>query len=114
MNKNPADRGQEPQIAVVDAVEGDGSLTQWISQKTNGELGTAVVISGDAFTGFAEDDRNLLALAKITPGKPLRYLAGAGWSKAGEFTTPEAWDAYVASAAARLRSPITVTVNPAE
>jgi hypothetical protein len=111
LNKNPADRGQEPQIA-VSRRDGDGSLAQWITQKSNGELGTAVVISAHAFAGFAEDDRNLLALAKVTPGKPLKYLAGAGWSKAGEFTTPEAWNAYVAAAAARLRSPITVTVTP--
>lgn len=111
LNKNPADRGQEPQITVARR-EADAALTQWITQKTNGELGTAVVISRDAFTGFAEDDRNLLALAKVIPGKLLKYLAGAGWSKAGEFTTPEAWDAYVTSAAARLRSPVTVTITP--
>jgi hypothetical protein len=110
LNKNPADRGQEPQITVA-RKETDAALTQWIAQKTNGELGTAIVISRDAFTGFAEDERNLLALAKVTPGKPLKYLAGAGWSRAGEFTSHEAWTAYVASAAARLRSPITVTVN---
>jgi len=113
LNKNPTDKGQEPQIA-IGRVEGNGSVTQWIAQKSNGQLGTAVVISSDAFAGFAEDDRNLLALAKITPGKPLSYLVGAGWSKAGEFTTREAWDAYVASAVARLRSPVIVTVNPAE
>jgi hypothetical protein len=113
LNKNPADRGQEPQIAITRR-DGDGSLTQWISQKTNGDLGTAVVISPEAFTGFAEDERNLLVLAKVTSGKPLKYLAGAGWSKAGEFTSPEAWNAHVSTAAARLRSPITVTVNAAQ
>ncbi|HTO04172.1 MAG TPA: DUF4861 domain-containing protein, partial [Opitutus sp.] len=110
LNKNPADRGQEPQIAVA-RQDGNAALTQWIAQKTNDELGTAVVISTDAFVGFAEDERNLLALAKVTPGKPLIHLAGAGWSRAGEFTSAEAWNGYVANAALRLRSPITVTVN---
>ena len=110
LHKNPADRGQDPKIAVA-KVEADGSLAQWIAQKTNGELGTAIIAANTAFAGYAEDARNLLVLAKAKPGQPLRYLAGAGWSKAGEFTTPEAWNAYVANAALRLRSPITVTVN---
>ncbi len=110
LNKNPADRGQDPQIAVARA-DADASLAQWIVQKTNGELGTAVVVARDAFAGYAEDDRNLLVLAKAKPGEPVRYLAGAGWSRAGDFTSKAAWDTYVAQAAARLNSPIKVTVQ---
>ncbi len=52
-------------------------------------------------------------LAQVKPGEPLRYLAGAGWSEAGEFTTEQAWREYVAACAARLRAPVTVTVAPA-
>lgn len=111
LNKTPADRGQEPQIALT-PVAADGSLTQWVVQKTNGALGTAVIVP-DAFQGFAEDDRNHLLLARAMPGVPLRYYAGAGWSKAGEFTTQESWNAYVAACAARLRSPVTVTLSAA-
>jgi hypothetical protein len=110
LNKNPADRGQDPQIAVA-RVEADASLTQWVAQKTNGQLGTAVIVAASSFSGYAEDERNLLVLAKAKPGEPLRYLAGAGWSKAGEFTTPEAWNAYVAAQAARLNSPVKVSVG---
>jgi hypothetical protein len=110
LNKNPADRGQEPQIAVT-RTEADGTLAQWIAQKSNGQLGTAVVVSKGAFAGFAEDSRNLLLLAKAKPGEPLRYLAGAGWSKAGDFTSSESWNAYVAQAAARLRDPVKVSVT---
>ena len=33
-------------------------------------------------------------------------------SKAGEFTTAEAWNAYVAAFAARLKSPLKVTLTP--
>ena len=112
LHKNPADLGQDPQIAVARA-EPDASIAQWVVQKTNGELGTAVVASASAFSGYAEDDRNLLVLAKTKPGEPLRYLAGAGWSKAGEFTSQEAWAAHVAQAAARLNSPIKVTFKSA-
>ena len=49
--------------------------------------------------------------AKVAPEKPLRYRAGAGWSKAGEFTTAEAWNAYVSAQAARLNSPVKVSVS---
>ncbi len=111
LNKNPADRGQEPQIALTPAAA-DGSFTQWIAQKTNGSLGTAIIVP-DGFTGFAEDDRNHLVLAKAVSGTSLRYYAGAGWSKAGEFTTQEAWNAYVAAFAERVRTPVKATLAAA-
>jgi hypothetical protein len=111
LNKNPADRGQDPQIA-LSPVAADGSFTQWIAQKTNGALGTAI-IAPDGFAGFAEDDRNHLVLAKATLGAPLRYYAGAGWSKAGEYTTQEAWNAYIAAFAQRVRAPVKVTLSAA-
>ncbi len=110
LNKNPTDRGQDPQIALTRA-EKDASLAQWVVQKSNGSLGTAVIVDASSFSGYAEDDRNLLLLAKTAPGQPLRYRAGAGWSRAGEFTTKESWDAYIAAQAARLNSPIKVSVS---
>jgi hypothetical protein len=64
-----------------------------------------------AFAGFAEDARNSLALVKVAPGKPLRYLAGAGWDRARHYPDQASWLAYVASESARARSPITVTLS---
>lgn len=110
LNKTPADKGQEPKIATT-PTPADGSITQWVEQKTNGALGTAILVASDAFQGFAEDDRNQLVLAKVAAGQSLRYFAGAGWSKAGEFTTYQAWKDYVANAAARARAPVSVAVN---
>jgi hypothetical protein len=110
LNKNPADRGQDPVIEIV-RQEADGVLAQWVAQKSNGELGTAVIVPA-GFTGFAEDERNLLALARAEPGKPLVYYAGAGWSRAGEFTSKQAWLDYLAAMAARVRSPVRVTFSP--
>ncbi len=112
LNKTPTDKGQDPQISTT-PTEADASLTQWVVQKSNGDLGTAVVVDPAAFAGFAEDDRNSLALAKATAGQPLRYLVGAGWSKAGEFTSKEAWTSYVAACTARFRSPVHVSVSAA-
>ncbi|WP_415910795.1 DUF4861 domain-containing protein [Oleiharenicola sp. Vm1] len=111
LNKTPTDKGQEPKITTT-PTPADGSITQWVEQKTNGALGTAILVASDAFQGFAEDDRNELILAKVAAGQSLRYFAGAGWSKAGEFTTYQAWKDYVANAAARARAPVSVTVTP--
>lgn len=111
LNKTPADKGQEAKIELSPRTA-DGSLTQWIVQKTNGALGTAVIVH-DAFAGFTEDERNHLLLARVVSGRPLRYYAGAGWSKAGEFTTPEAWNTHVAAFAARVRFPVRVALTTA-
>ena len=111
LNKAPADKGQEPVIA-VSPVAAQGSITQWIEQKTNGALGTAIIVASDAFVGLAEDDRNHLILAKAVPGKPLSYLAGAGWDRSGQFKDRAAWEAYVADAVARARAPVKITLAP--
>lgn len=111
INKDSGDRGQDSK-ATVARMESVGALAQWEVQKTNGELGTAVVVEPASFAGFAEDDRNTLILAKATSGVPVTYLAGAGWSKAGEFTSQAVWDRYVADAAARLASPVRIKLTP--
>jgi hypothetical protein len=86
-------------------------LAQWTVQKTNGALGTAVIVPGPQFAGYAEDTLNLLALAKAQSGKPVTYYAGSGWTKAGDFPTKESWEKYLADFAARLKSPITVKIG---
>ncbi|ATC64059.1 DUF4861 domain-containing protein [Nibricoccus aquaticus] len=110
LNKNNADKGQEPQVEVIKN-EAAGVLAQWTVQKTNGALGTAVLIPGGKFEGYAEDTLNVLALAKAESGKPVTYYAGSGWTKAGDFPTKESWEKYLADFATRLKSPITVKVG---
>ena len=109
LNKTPADKGQDAKINLTPN-PANGALTQWVEQKTNGELGTAVIVPSGSFQGFAADERNELVVAKATSGKPLRYYVGAGWSKAGEFTSQADWNAYVAACAARAASPVKITV----
>lgn len=111
LNQDSADKGQENKVTVM-PLESAAALAQWEAQSGNGSLGTAVVVGDAAFAGFAAADKNQLILAKAVSGKPVRYLVGAGWSRAGEFTTPEAWQAYVAACAARLKSPVRVTLAP--
>ena len=107
LNKKPADKGQDEKMTTT-PVAADGSLAQWVAQKTNGELGVALLVP-QGFAGFAEDESNQLVLAKAVPGQVLTYYAGAGWSKAGEFTSQQAWLDYVAACAARVRAPVKVT-----
>ncbi len=111
LHKNPADKNQDPVVHFTPDGAA-GTLAQWVAQRTNGALGTAVVvIDPAAFAGFAEDTRNSLVLAKVAPGKPLRYLAGAGWDRSGQFADQAAWLAYVAAESARARSPVTVKLS---
>jgi hypothetical protein len=110
LNKTPANKKHEPAIAVTHSAA-DGALVQWVALKAslNGAYGTAVVLPGSS--GFTEDGLNELALAGVEPGKPLRYYVGAAWSKAGQIASQEAWQAYVAAAAARAARPVKVTLR---
>ncbi len=113
INKNSADRGQNVSMEPTKN-QNERWFTQWEVQKTNGSLGTAVVIPGSEMQGFAEDSVNNLILAKVTSGKPLTYLVGGGWSKSGQFSSKEEWNTYVASEAARANSPVKVTITEAK
>ena len=110
LEKNPANAKQNAQSSYSQNAS-EATEVQWVKERTNGELGTAIVMERSAFAGYAEDELNVLVLARATSGKPLRYLAGAGWSRAGEFTTEAKWNAYVAACAERFRVPIEVTVE---
>ena len=111
LNKNPTDRGQDPRIELSQSAE-QGTLTQWAVQKTNGQLGTAVVASPEDFVGFADDERNHLVIVRAAPGRAVRYYVGAGWDRSGHFPDREAWLAYIAQHVKRVRSPVRVEINP--
>ena len=110
INKNGADKGQQPQVDCQrDAA--NSILRQWTVQKTNGSLGIGIILPRGTAAGFAEDSANSLVLAKVKNGVPLRFYAGAGWSKAGDFPTPESWDQYLRDCAQRANSPVRVTLR---
>jgi hypothetical protein len=54
-----------------------------------------------------------MMIAPVKSGEPLRYYVGGAWNRAGEITTREAWQRYVADEAARLRSPVSVSISSA-
>jgi hypothetical protein len=108
LNKTPTDKGQNPVITLERDAKSH-ALVQWVEQAGNGAFGVAIVMP--SATGYAEDALNQLIVAPVVPGKPLRYLAGAAWSRAGEITSREQWQAYVAQAAARLNHPVRVSLQ---
>jgi pectinesterase len=109
VNKNSGDKGQEAKAELAQD-QAAGWFTQWEVQKTNGSLGEGVIVPA-ALAGFAEDAVNRLVLAQVPSGKPLRYYVGAGWTKSGDFSSKDEWNAYVAACAARARAPVVVTLT---
>ncbi|MFT3783382.1 MAG: DUF4861 domain-containing protein [Nibricoccus sp.] len=116
LNKNNADKNQEPKTEVIQN-EGLAILGQWVVQKSNDSLGTAIILPKGALAGFVDetgkDVANLLALTKVKSGVPAAYYVGAGWSRAGEFKTKADWEAYLQAFAARVNSPIKVSLSAA-
>jgi len=74
-----------------------------------GNLGTGVILgSAGKLAGFAETATDRLILAKVKPGETLCYYAGAGWKQSGDFSSRDDWNAYLASWAKRLASPVKI------
>jgi hypothetical protein len=68
-----------------------------------GHLGCGVVAPSIVETRKLEAD--YLAIVRAT-GSPLVYYSGSAWDRAGEIKTVAEWDAYLASAAERVRAPL--------
>jgi hypothetical protein len=89
--------------------EKTGWLGLWeeFRDPVDGNLGTGIVLDPSAkFAGFAETPNDLLILVKVKPGETVRYYAGGGWDKSGDFATSADWNKYLDDFAARLRSPL--------
>lgn len=85
------------------------SLWEDFQNPMSGHLGTGVILAPAArFAGLAETPPDRLILAKVKPGETLRYLTGAGWAQSGDFSSKDDWNAYLASWAKRLQSPIRI------
>lgn len=87
-----------------------GVLITWEPVKEAGELGQAVIVDPAVVKDQAEDDLNYYVLTKFDAGKPCVSYSGFAWTLAGDFRTAADWQRYVAHFAARLRSPVEVTL----
>jgi hypothetical protein len=111
LNKTPSDKGEDGKVSYSQERR-DASLVQWVQQRTKGDFGVAVILPSAQPT-YADDGRNSMMIAPVKSGEPLRYYVGGAWNRAGEITTREAWQRYVADEAARLRSPVSVSISSA-
>lgn len=113
LNKTPSDKNQQAQVSVTHD-RASAALVQWAEQRIDGAFGTALIVPSAGQPAYAADAANEMMLAKVRSGQPLRYFVGAGWTRAGDFASRQDWQNYVDAAAARLRSPVKVTVAKAQ
>jgi uncharacterized protein DUF4861 len=89
-----------------------GFLRTWEPLKEDaGQLGCGVLVNPAEIVELTEDKGNSLVVARVPTEKSAVYYAGFGWSKSGDFRIVEDWDRYLTQYAARLRSPLEVTVT---
>ncbi|MYN20456.1 DUF4861 domain-containing protein [Rugamonas sp. FT107W] len=110
LNKTPAYAHQEPKVAAT-PLPAARALTQWVTQRSAGDFGVAIVLpTGEP--AYAADAANELILAPIRPGQPLRYYVGAIASWSGEVGDAAAWQRRVTAFATRLRAPVSIQIRP--
>jgi pectinesterase len=78
---------------------------------TNGSLGTGIVMPRQLLRGISEDAQHLLILGSTRNDEPLTYLAGAGWTRSGDFATAGDWNAYLGLCARCLEFPLKISIG---
>lgn len=80
-----------------------GFLSYWEPEAPpNGHIACALVADPAQIADVRREQGHHLLIIAVSPGNPLVYFAGAGWSKGG-FPTRESWETYVAGFAAGRR-----------
>jgi rhamnogalacturonyl hydrolase YesR len=98
------------QVAVGLVKQSPGSATEvarnrswmatWEPQSGgNGELGCAVKMPGRS--QFVDTPQHALLVTKLKRGQTLRYHAGAGWSRSGDYSSKADWVRYVSQFSGR-------------
>jgi len=105
--------GKHPKAKAATPATNDkeGWISLWENYAKNGELGTGIVLAPGEYSGAVETALDHLILAHATPGKPLVYYAGAGWTKSGQFATAADWTAYLSAWSKRIASPLKITLS---
>ncbi len=98
-------------------VEGKKGWISYWEPHDGSELGTGIVIPGNAMIGHehyltdSKDKSNLYAHIRVKDSKVL-YYAGFGWKKSGQFATKEEWESYLDTFSECLENPLEVMVKP--
>ncbi len=93
---------------------GEGWLRTWEPIKDHGSFGCGLVVDPASLVDVVEADGNVLMLmvGRSAAGAAVRYYAGFGWDRSGDFAGLADWDAYVQSVANRLRAPLEIDIKP--
>ncbi|RPI25089.1 MAG: DUF4861 domain-containing protein [Acidobacteria bacterium] len=97
--------------STVKVEKGQGWLRTWEPIKDNGNVGCGIIADPASVVDSTEDDLNYLLVIRGPGGMPFSYYAGFGWDKSGDFSGVEAWEAYLSQFAARLKSPVKMTIE---
>jgi pectinesterase len=91
-----------------------GWMATWgpVERKNGGHgyLGTAVLLPAASFTDVAEIENHFLVTSTARSVAPAVQYTGAGWTASGDFRSVEDWWRYLDAFAARLASPIAVSI----
>jgi rhamnogalacturonyl hydrolase YesR len=89
--------------------EAAGWISYWEPEAPpHGHTACALIVPGQPVR-TVDIDGNALLLGHALPARPFVYYLGAGWSKSGDFPSPEAWESTVRNLAARLSKPLEVS-----
>ncbi|MBN2131001.1 MAG: DUF4861 family protein, partial [Sedimentisphaerales bacterium] len=102
-------------------VDGEGkaasnSAQGWMAywqppQGANGTIGCALVVGPEVAVQYREASGHHWFVKPMETVEPVVYYAGAGWDKSGDFANQDEWVDYVRGFAARLRSPLAVSMQ---
>jgi hypothetical protein len=100
---------ERPEGAVIPVPGDTQAIAYRLDGGTNGitYVGTILPVPGATVTQKSD---HLLITGKYTPGNPLTYYTGAGWSKWG-FDTDQAWVDYLSSFSQKINTPLQVTIE---
>ena len=105
--------GKHPQAATTLTQNGaNGWMTVWEKYTEDGQLGCGLVLAPGEAASFTQDKTDYLMLTQVKSGQPLRYYAGAGWDRSGDFSSQADWNGYVSALAARLKTPVSLEYSP--
>jgi pectinesterase len=77
----------------------------------NEYLGTGVVLPKPGFAGMKELKDQYVLSAHVKVGVPITYVAGAGWTRSGDFKIQSDWTKLLKYWARCLAEPIVVTIS---
>lgn len=99
----------EPQYEYAEA---NRSLAYWEPDvQGHGQMGTALILPEDQPTFIDNDSTQFLLSTEVLQDKPFVYYNGAAWNKAGQVTSVDEWNDFVAQQVQKINNPLVVKLK---